>query len=217
MTNDIKKIVFLTILLSLFFVDEPSAFLGVSTEGASLKMDDISSVGRVVNGLSLSLGNPLFASEALSNEPLDEMNGISISLVPPSGRFNGISINLSGEFSKGGITGLAVGPYAVWGGDLVGIFVGAGIAAEDLTGIAVGGVLFSERVNGIEIGLLIRVEEKITGVAIAVLNRTKHLSGVQIGLVNYAEVLYGVQIGLINYAGNNPKGLQWLPLINIHF
>ncbi|HIE64964.1 MAG: hypothetical protein ABGX83_03200 [Nitrospira sp.] len=170
-----------------------------------------------MNGLSLSLGNPLFDSDALYGKHDDGVDGISSSFAPASRLFKGISINFSGEFSKEGITGLALGPYAVWGGNLAGIFVGAGVVVKDLAGIAIGGVLLGDRVNGIEIGLLIRVEQKITGLAISVSNRTKHLSGIQIGLVNYAEVLYGVQIGLINYAGNNPKGLKWLPLINVHF
>ncbi len=204
-------------LLSLLLVDNVSAFMGISTEGTSLKLDDISSVGRVMNGLSLSLGNPLFTSDALYNGPLDDVNGISSSFAPASRLTNGVSINLSGEFSAGGITGLAIGPYAVWGGNLAGIFVGAGVIVKDLAGIAIGGVLLSDRVNGIEIGLLIRVDQKLTGVAIAVSNRAKRLSGIQIGLINYAELLYGVQVGLINYAGNNSKGLKWLPLLNAHF
>jgi hypothetical protein len=191
--------------------------MGVSTEGDSLNLGDIGSVGRVMNGLSLSLGNPLFASDALYSKPVDDVKSVSSSFEPASRLFDGISINLSGEFSAGGITGLAIGPYAVWGGELAGIFVGAGVVVKDLSGIAIGGVLLGDRVNGVEIGLVIQVEQKITGLAIAVSNRAKRLSGIQIGLVNYAEVLYGVQIGLINYAGNNPKGLQWLPLMNIHF
>lgn len=191
--------------------------MGVSTEGTSLNLSDVGSVGRVMNGLSLSLGDPLFATDALYRKPGDDVDGISSSFETASRSFNGISINLSGEFSAGGITGLAIGPYAVWGGDLAGIFVGAGVVVRDLSGIALGGVLMGDRVNGIEIGLMIQVEQKIKGLAIAVSNRTRRLSGLQIGLLNYAEVLYGVQIGLINYAGNNPKGLQWLPVINMNF
>jgi len=204
-------------MLSFFVVGKVSAFMGVSTESASLNLGSIGSVGRVMNGLSLTLGNPLFTSDALYSQPEDDINGISSSFEPSSDLIKGISINLSGEFSSGGITGLAIGPYAVWGGKLAGIFVGAGVVVKDLAGIAIGGVLLGDRVHGIEIGLLIRVEQEMTGVAIAVSNQTKRLSGIQIGLVNYTEVLHGVQIGLINYAGNNPRGLRWLPLINIHF
>ncbi len=40
--------------------------------------------------------------------------------------------------------------------------------------------------------------------------------GLQIGLFNFTRRLKGVQIGLLNYAGNNPKFLRLLPVVNVH-
>ena len=44
----------------------------------------------------------------------------------------------------------------------------------------------------------------------------KRFTGVSIGLVNYTARLKGVQLGLTNYAGNNPRWLRLLPLVNVH-
>ena len=44
----------------------------------------------------------------------------------------------------------------------------------------------------------------------------QRFTGLSIGLVNYSAQLKGVQLGLLNYAGNNPRWLRLLPLINIH-
>jgi hypothetical protein len=48
-------------------------------------------------------------------------------------------------------------------------------------------------------------------------NNVRETTGLSIGIFNRAEVLNGIQIGLLNHAGNNPRGLQWLPGINAHF
>ncbi|MFQ5629833.1 MAG: LA_2272 family surface repeat-containing protein [bacterium] len=36
------------------------------------------------------------------------------------------------------------------------------------------------------------------------------------GIFNFAKKLKGFQIGFLNYAGNNPKWLRLLPLMNVH-
>ena len=41
-------------------------------------------------------------------------------------------------------------------------------------------------------------------------------TGLSIGLVNYTARLKRVQLGLANYAGNNPRWLRLLPLVNVH-
>ena len=48
-------------------------------------------------------------------------------------------------------------------------------------------------------------------------NNVKETTGLSIGIFNRARVLNGIQIGVLNNAGNNPRGLQWLPGINAHF
>ncbi len=42
------------------------------------------------------------------------------------------------------------------------------------------------------------------------------MSGISIGLLNTTSQLRGVQLGLLNYAGNNPRWLRLLPLVNLH-
>ena len=59
--------------------------------------------------------------------------------------------------------------------------------------------------------------EDFSGLGAAAYTRvTGRVDGLTIALFNYAAELHGVQIGLLNYAGNNPRGLRWLPLANAH-
>ena len=55
------------------------------------------------------------------------------------------------------------------------------------------------------------------GVGTGAYTRVKRQTGLCIGIFNSADHLEGVQIGILNRAGNNPRGLQWLPGINAHF
>ena len=59
--------------------------------------------------------------------------------------------------------------------------------------------------------------KSLTGLGVGGYNNVRETTGLSIGIFNRARVLKGVQIGLLNHAGNNPRGLQWLPGINAHF
>jgi hypothetical protein len=59
--------------------------------------------------------------------------------------------------------------------------------------------------------------KSLTGLGVGGYNNVRETTGLSIGIFNRARVLKGVQIGLLNNAGNNPRGLQWLPGINAHF
>jgi hypothetical protein len=57
----------------------------------------------------------------------------------------------------------------------------------------------------------------VRGISIAPVNKTGKLVGLAFGLSNCTKKLRGIQFGLINYVGNNPKGLRWMPCMNMHF
>ena len=96
---------------------------------------------------------------------------------------------------------------------------------DTLNGFFIGGFAVSKwksetqinQINGVAIALIGTSAEKVNGITIAAINGSTEHHGLSIGIFNRTEKLRGVQIGLINYAGNNPKGLRWLPLINMHF
>ena len=78
---------------------------------------------------------------------------------------------------------------------------------------AEGGIIapFYFKIESDENGRLGRVK----GVSVSAFNHIKGQQyGLSIGLLNYAWEAHGLQIGVLNYAGNNPKGLRWLPILN---
>ena len=76
--------------------------------------------------------------------------------------------------------------------------LGSGVNARDVHGLALG------IVNGVDV-------KSLHGVWV-----NRDTQGLSIGLLNVARHLNGIQIGLLNYAGNNPKFLRLLPLVNAH-
>jgi hypothetical protein len=74
-----------------------------------------------------------------------------------------------------------------------------------------------ENIEGAALALGYLKAESLTGLGMGAYNNVRATTGLSIGLFNRAEVLNGIQIGLLNHAGNNPRGLQWLPGINAHF
>jgi len=94
--------------------------------------------------------------------------------------------------------------------------VGAG---ERIRGIALGGlVLLAKDVKGVATGALngVVVEEINLEDFLKLKRVNDRFTGLSIGLINYTRQLKGVQLGLFNYAGNNPRWLKVLPLINLH-
>ncbi len=138
---------------------------------------------------------------------VQRVSGLNITLGVPghndNARYTGISLDLLGH-GAGGSTGLIIAGLGVGGDNLTGVFAGGlGVGAETIAGIALSvGYLRSGALNGIGTGAY---------------TRTQTTTGVTIGLFNSTENLRGLQIGLLNHAGNNPRGLQWLPGLNLHF
>lgn len=71
-----------------------------------------------------------------------------------------------------------------------------------INGIAMGGGVVSNVMNGVSVSYI--------------MNKSKIQKGLAIGGINITDKLRGFQFGLINYAGNNPKFLKWLPIMNLH-
>jgi hypothetical protein len=164
---------------------------------------------------------------------VDTINGVNLTGIGDCRLVNGVSVGLLGG-SNGETNGVSIGGVLNTNGTMNGIAIGAwnlgqdrnglGIALIDmidsLNGVSVGvWSVYSERVlNGLAIGGFAVQTNRLNGVAIASLyNNCETQNGVTIGSFNRAINLHGVQIGLLNYAGNNPRGLRWLPFFNCHF
>ncbi len=137
--------------------------------------------------------------------------------------FSGIRFNLA-DISVEKIDGLNV---TFWANSrknidatVNGISAGLFPAAGTLNGINAGimGVGVEAALNGLGAcpGAIICSGE-FNGVAVGSYVKTKKMNGLSIGVFNKCNDLHGIQIGLLNHAANNPKGLRWLPLINLHF
>jgi hypothetical protein len=124
-----------------------------------------------------------------------ETNGIQLCFIAEGSSCNGLSIGL---FPAGRLTGVAVGAF-VGGLGYVG-------PLENQTGA----------VTGLSVGATSSTGT-LKGVSVAMLNAVTTQRGITIGVANRANELHGLQIGVINYAANNPKWLQYLPLLNLHF
>lgn len=118
------------------------------------------------------------------------------------------------------MTGLGLAGLGLGGDNLTGIFAaGLGVGADEFTGV--GASLLGAGADHLEGALFtggyLRAIEA-AGLTTGAYNHIKkRMTGLQIGLFNRTDELHGVQIGLINYAGNNPRGLQLMPGVNMHF
>jgi len=152
----------------------------------------------------------------------------------------------SARLRGGGIGGLGGGGEDLRGIFAGGLFVGCenldgiacslgGIGGLSLDGIMLAGLGLGaeERIRGIAIGSALVFAPEATGLTVGALNGlyidridledflhfnlvNQRFTGLSIGLVNYSARLKGVQLGLVNYAGNNPRWLRLLPLVNVH-
>lgn len=94
-------------------------------------------------------------------------------------------------------TGMVVGAYV--GG--LGYLIPLENQEGSTIGLAIGGTVSTRTLKGVSISLV---------------NTTSSSRGLTIGGINRTNELHGLQIGLINYAANNPKCLQYLPILNLH-
>jgi len=126
------------------------------------------------------------------------------------GSIHGITVGLVGSGAGRDMSGIAFGGVgAGCGGTLTGVaLAGIGIGAPEIRGVscAVGAVKADAKEDreGRFVGLSVSAFNKIEG----------KLNGVSLGIVNYAYRLKGVQLGVINYVRDNPRYLRILPVIN---
>lgn len=121
----------------------------------------------------------------------------------------GITVALGALGSGGTIRGLAIGGLAVGAPTMRAIVFGSAVGGYDITGGVLAPFYFRiESGDNVDLG-------RVKGVTISAFNHIKgEQFGLSIGLLNYAWELNGWQVGVLNYAGNNPKGLRLLPLMN---
>jgi hypothetical protein len=167
------------------------------------------------------------------------MNGINSGLlrVVALKEMNGLSLSVLNLYSKGNINGLTVSGFITQCEVLSG-FVVSGIAAAGvggINGLAIGGLTVSSDrndingvaatlgvlycgsdFNGVGVSGIFLKSETFRGFSIAGCSSSYKMFGLSIALYNRTRELHGGQIGLLNYAGNNRKGLRYLPLVNMH-
>jgi len=167
------------------------------------------------------------------------MNGINSGLLRlvAMKEMNGLSLSLLNLYSKGNINGLSVSGLITQCDILSGLVV-SGIAAAGtggINGLAVGGLIVSSDrsdingvaatlgviycgndFNGVAISGIYLKSKMFRGVSITAYSDSYKMFGLSVALFNRTRELHGLQLGLLNYAGNNPKGLRYLPLVNMH-
>jgi len=199
-------------------------------------------VGLNVAGLGLVASGDMFGLNVgglgtVAQGDMGWLNVAGLGLVA-DGRLRGLSVSGLAAVASGGIEGVAIAGLAIVGSRGVrGIAAaGLGVVAENdaveglaLTlgkldagegrGILVGGYrVKADELQGLIASAIMMRTSGFTGIAIAPYTEVRDVQrGLSIGLFNRAETLYGVQLGLLNYAGNNPDGLRWLPVLNLHF
>ena len=151
-----------------------------------------------MNGLSVS-GFNLYSQGNIS--------GVSFSgLITQCDIFSGVLVSGIAGAGTGGINGLAIGGLTV------------SSDRSDINGVAATlGVLYcGNDFNGAGISGLYLKSKIFRGVSFAGYSDSYEMFGLSVALFNRTRELHGMQIGLLNYAGNNRKGLRYLPLINMH-
>ena len=186
-----------------------------------------------VSGVNFSLWIKMGANEAAA------YHGINLGGFPSGGSFHGFNAGLLGCGTDDDQTGLSLGGLVVGcGGNLNGIAIsgiytsidglsskinGAGISGlmlncgYGINGLAAGGLLIvsGHHINGLAVTAGYLETETIRGLSLAGYSKTKTMYGLSIAIFNSTQNLHGLQVGVLNHAGNNPKGLKYLPLINL--
>jgi hypothetical protein len=162
---------------------------------------------------------------SLLKAKVDKSNGLSLGLFINEDNYNN-GLSLASIFNYGqSRNGLSIGGLFLNAKKINGVgFAGMSVSGDTLNGLFLGlyGVTSwspdwkIKSINGCAMGLVGTGAEKVNGLTVGAINGSNEHHGLSVGLFNRTEKLRGVQIGLINYAGNNPKGLRWLPLINMH-
>lgn len=212
---------------------------GISLGGVGVAAHDIR--GIAAGGLGVGAGADVsgIAIGGLGVGAGEDASGILIGgLGAGVGKdLRGIGVGGLGVGAGENIAGIVVGGLGIGAGRNVsgiavgGVAVGAGKAVKGLAlaGGAIGG---EERIQGLAAaGAWLRTQHlkgvgvtagyvgcaDLTGLGVGSVVRVRDTQrGISFGLLNLARHLRGVQIGLLNCARNNPPGLRWLPIVNLH-
>lgn len=207
--------------VGVIMVDVKERLMGISISGFW------TGNSKQLDGLALSVG----AATA------QHVRGVTIGGLVAAGdrSLKGLALSL-GVACAPRFRGVAVGGLGAGGKDMKGIALTlGGIGGERLDGIMLAGLGLgaAKRIRGVAIGSALVFAPEVTGLTAGVLNglyidridledflhfklANRHFTGLSIGLVNYTARLKGVQLGVLNYAGNNPRWLRLLPLVNVH-
>jgi hypothetical protein len=209
------------VAVGLIMVDVKEHFRGINVSGFWTGSPE------QFDGLALSLG----AATARN------VRGATVGGIMAGGdqSLTGVALSPGGVYSAR-FRGVAVGGLGAGFEDMNGIALSlGGIGGEGLDGILLArlGLGAVDKIRGIAIGSLLAFAPEVTGLMVGGLNGlyidridledflhfnmvNERFTGLSIGLVNYSARLKGVQLGLVNYAGNNPRWLRLLPLVNLH-
>jgi hypothetical protein len=240
-----KKIIgLLNILLSVTFVltasavqgqikDNNSKFISIGTKRTGICLGN----AKKYNGIRLNLWDKVLNGQG----GLGKINGFNFSFFISNYSANGIQIGgfgvrsekiingiqFGGLFAKSkSVNGVIIGGLGVTANRINGLGIGGyfGVSADTLNGVFVGLGIGARGnnspnkiINGLAVGIISVGAEKVKGVTSAILYcYSSKQYGLSIAGFNKTENLHGIQVGIINYAGNNPKLLKWLPIINFH-
>lgn len=158
----------------------------------------------------------------LFDKETERINGINISILSRTEMTNGVQIGGLATHTKK-LNGLSIAPVWQTSKKLNGLGISFGIDSDTLNGVFAGFAIAPPNanidnrvINGFAMGVFVGAE-KVKGLAIGLFHSySKEQVGISVSVFNRTEELRGLQIGLLNYAGNNPKLLKWIPLINFH-
>ncbi|MFN8206722.1 MAG: hypothetical protein U0T82_04855 [Bacteroidales bacterium] len=164
-----------------------------------------------LNGLGIGIFGPGFHN----------FNGLGIGgLVVAGSKVNGIAVSgliMGGRTVSGiGIAGFMAGAEETFNGI---VLSGIGISLEnELNGIGISSSILvcNNTIRGTAITLGYLKSENLYGLAVGGYVAVSNMHGIAVSLFNNSKELHGLQLGVLNHAANNPRGLRWLPGMNLH-
>jgi len=180
--------------------------------GASIGVIPVARTMQPLNIGLLGIGSSPGNSNGLTVGGLrgGNINGLAVSGLitmadSDSSVISGVALSGLGIGAKYAINGLAI--------------AGLGLGTEGkINGMAASLIWINGGINlnGIAITAGYLSSDTLKGLSIAGYSKTAYTKGATIAVYNRTKELHGLQFGLLNYAGNNPKGLRVLPLLNLH-
>jgi hypothetical protein len=168
-------------------------------------------MGYRLQGLGVGIFGPAF----------HDFNGLGLGgLVVAGNKMNGIAVSgfmMGGKTVSGiGIAGFLAGAENRFNGIVVS---GIGISLDNvLNGIGISSCILAcdNTIRGAALTLGYLKSENLYGLAVGGYVSVNHMNGISISIFNNSNNLHGLQVGVLNHAANNPRGLRWLPVMNLH-